>query len=162
MALSMNDPLDGATSAVSDIWFLLGSIRHYFPSRGRQTEPRLAPRSGNLTPPRISPSCPHCLILKKSGLWLGRGTIVGRRGHCETACQSCFWMDGNRWAPYLAVVFDAGNLHRWSWRIFRIAFPFLKARPPMLFSHRICTFQGPSKRTAHILLSLFIGNFFGF
>ena len=76
--------------------------------------------SGNFTPPRISPSCPHCL-----SLWLGRGTIVGGRGRCETGCQACFWMDGNRWAPCLAV-FYAGNLHRWSWRILRIAFPVLR------------------------------------
>ncbi len=52
------------------------------------------------SPPRISPSCPHCL-----SLWLGRGTIIGERGHCETGCHTCFWMDGNRWAPCLAVFY---------------------------------------------------------
>ena len=56
--------------------------------------------TGNLTPPRISPSCPHCL-----SLWLGRGTIIGERGRCETGCHTCFWMDGNRWAPCLAVFY---------------------------------------------------------
>ena len=40
---------------------------------GGYTNQRLAPPSGNLTPPRISPSCPHCLRL-----WLDRGTIIGR------------------------------------------------------------------------------------
>ena len=30
---------------------------------GGCTNQRLAPPSGNLTPPRISPSCPHCLRL---------------------------------------------------------------------------------------------------
>ena len=30
---------------------------------GGYTNQRLAPPSGNLTPPRISPSCPHCLRL---------------------------------------------------------------------------------------------------
>ena len=30
---------------------------------GGCTNQRLAPPSGNLTPPRISPSCPHCLSL---------------------------------------------------------------------------------------------------
>ena len=31
-------------------------------------------------------------------------------GHCETACQSCFWMDGNRWAPYLAVFYSRSEI----------------------------------------------------
>ena len=48
-------------------------IRHYFPRLGRTAKLRRAPHSGNLTPPRISPSCPHCLRL-----WLDRGTIIGR------------------------------------------------------------------------------------
>ncbi len=65
------------------------------PGLGGHTEPRLAPRSGNLTPPRFSPSCPHCL-----SLWLGRGTIVGGQGHCETACQCCFEMSGSRSPSY--------------------------------------------------------------
>ena len=56
--------------------------------------------TGNLTPPRISPSCPHCL-----NLWLGRGTIIGGRGRCKAGCHTCFWMDGNRWAPCLAVFY---------------------------------------------------------
>ena len=51
----------------------LACIRHYSPRLGRHTRPDLAVRSEHLTPPRISPSCPHCLRL-----WLGRGTIVGR------------------------------------------------------------------------------------
>ena len=48
-------------------------IRHYFPRPGRSAKLQRAPHSGNLTPPRISPSCPHCLRL-----WLDRGTIIGR------------------------------------------------------------------------------------
>ncbi len=31
---------------------------------------------GHLTPPRISPSRPHCVI-RKNGLWLGGSIIVG-------------------------------------------------------------------------------------
>ena len=53
-------------------------IRHYSPRLGRHTRPDLAVRSENLTPPRISPGCPHCVIPVWPGLWLGRGTIVGR------------------------------------------------------------------------------------
>ena len=66
---------------------------YYYPSpkRWAVTELCLAAHSGNLTPPRISPGCPHWLCL-----WLGRGTIVGGSGHGETACQCCFGMDGNR------------------------------------------------------------------
>ena len=81
---------------------------YYYPSpkRWAVTELCLAAHSGNLTPPRISPGCPHWLCL-----WLGRGTIVGGSGHGETACQCCFGIDGNRSPPSLAV-FDAGYLHR--------------------------------------------------
>ena len=38
---------------------------------GRQLTDRAGARHGNLTPPRISPSCPHCLRL-----WLGRSIII--------------------------------------------------------------------------------------
>lgn len=64
-----------------------GSIRHYFPSLGRHTNRRLAPPSGNLTPPRIAPRCPH-----QNG-WT-QSTIIGLRDHCETACQGCFGLGG--------------------------------------------------------------------
>lgn len=138
--------------AVSEIWFCLALFDTTSRAVGGRTEPRLAPRSGNLTPPRISPSCPHCLWL-----WLGRGTIVGGQGHCKTACQGCFCLDGDRWAPSLAV-FDADSYpHRWSWRIRLIAFPFSKACPLMLFSRRIFCFQaarGRAMRTPSLSLPL--------
>ena len=65
-----------------------------------------------------------------AGLWLGRGTIIGERGHREAAYQGCFGLDGYRWAPYLAVFYSDRKFtaipcrYRWSWRIRRIAFPF--------------------------------------
>ena len=72
---------------------------------GVRTEPRLAPRSGNLTPPRFSPSCSHCLVLQMQnanfGLWLSRGTIIGGQGHCKTACQCCFRSGWTRSSPFL-------------------------------------------------------------
>lgn len=37
--------------------------------------------------------------------------------------------------------FHIPRFYRWSWRILRIAFPFSKARPLMLFSRRLFTFQ---------------------
>ena len=47
-------------------------IRHYFPRwQGGKLTDRAGARHGNLTPPRISPSCPHCLCL-----WLGRSIII--------------------------------------------------------------------------------------
>ena len=108
----------------------LACIRHYFPRPGRSAKLRRAPHSGNRTPPRISPSCPHCLRL-----WLGRGTIVGGQGHCKTACQGCFRLDGDRWAPYLAV-FDAGKPAQ-----------VVLARP----THRFSSFGGLSADVIHSL-----------
>ena len=44
---------------------------------------RLAvPLHGNFTPPRFSPSCPHCL-----SLWLGRSIIVPRWNLRKTVCR---------------------------------------------------------------------------
>ena len=79
-----------------------GPIRHYFPSPGRQLTDRAGARHGNLTPPRISPSCPHRLWL-----WLGRSIITGLPARVgQDSCESrrnakqpatgCF-MDG--WEP---------------------------------------------------------------
>ena len=87
-----------AAPAVSDICVSNdGPIRHYFPSLGRQLTDRAGARHGNLTPPRISPSCPHCLWL-----WLDRSIITGlparvgqdSRGvlpQCETARHRLFY-----------------------------------------------------------------------
>ena len=81
-----------AAPAVSDICVSNdGPIRHYFPGPGRQQTDCAGTHHGNLTPPRISPSCPHCLWL-----WLDRSIITGlparvgqdSRGvlpQCETA-----------------------------------------------------------------------------
>ena len=76
---------------------LFACIRHYFPRQGGNLNCAGA-HHGTLTPPRISPSCPHYVPL-----WLGRSTIVRGQDHCEAACQSCFWMDGYRSSPCWAV-----------------------------------------------------------
>ena len=55
------------------------------PNNGTSSGGGSGPRHGNLTPPRISPSCPHCVI-PFQGLWLGRSIIVPvrcRRRHWE-------------------------------------------------------------------------------
>ena len=79
---------------------------------------RAGARHGNLTPPRISPSCPHCLIP------VSPGAVAGQEYHYQIADegqirkplttmrnsppQAALWTDGHRSAPSLAV-FDAGS-----------------------------------------------------
>ena len=43
------------------------------------------------------------------------------------------------------------HFYRWSWRVFRIAFPLSKARPLMLSSYRIFGFQGSQPNGLHLL-----------
>ena len=77
-------------------------IRHYFPGRfGRHRKTR----SGDLLR-ESHPSEDLSELPPLHVLWLGRGTIVDGCGHGEAACQSRFGMDGNRFAPYLAVFYE--------------------------------------------------------
>ena len=78
---------------------------------GRQQTDCAGTHHGNLTPPRIAPSCPHCLRL-----WLDRSIIIRlltRVGPVAPVAmrnsppQAVLWTDGYRSAPSLAV-FDAG------------------------------------------------------
>ena len=61
---------------------------------GRQQTDRAGARHGNLTPPRISPSCPHKVVFLWAGFSLGRSIItrllmrvglVRNQPQCETA-----------------------------------------------------------------------------
>ncbi len=54
-------------------------IRHYFPRLGRTAKPRLAPRSGTLTPPRISPNCPRCVNCGWAGVPLKASEVIAKR-----------------------------------------------------------------------------------
>ena len=73
---------------------------------------RAGARHGTLTPPRISPSCPHCLCL-----WLGRsiitrlltrvGPVFENQSQCETARHRLFCGRMGPLCTFLAV-FDAG------------------------------------------------------
>ncbi len=74
---------------------------------GRQQTDCAGAHHGNLTPPRIAPSCPHCLRL-----WLGRSIItrlLTRVGPVSPAAmrnsppQAVLWTDGYRSAPSSAV-----------------------------------------------------------
>ena len=95
---------------------LVGPIRHYFPGPGRQQTDCVGTHHGNLTPPRISPSCPHCLLPVSPGAVAGQEyhywiADEGRTGSKPAAMrnsppQAALWTDGYRSAPSLAV-FDA-------------------------------------------------------
>ena len=52
-----------------------------------------------LSPPEDLSSCPHCLRL-----WLDRLLLPGRRDHCETGRHACFWLDDDRYAPFLPFI----------------------------------------------------------
>ena len=83
---------------------------------GRQQTDCVGTHHGNLTPPRISPSCPHCLIPVSPGAVAGQEyhyqiADEGRTGSKPAAMrnsppQAALWTDGHRSAPFLAV-FDA-------------------------------------------------------
>ena len=112
---------------------MLAPVRRFFPE-SRQRLNGGWRRARVCTPPRISPSCPHYVPL-----WLGRSTIVRGRDHCEAACQSCFWMDGNRSSPSWAVFIQkicTGGLRASSASLFHFWLIRL-----MSFSRWICTFQ---------------------
>ena len=101
---------------------------------GRQTKLRLAPHSGNLTPPRISPSCPK----RKD-----------REYHCRRMRS---WRNSlpvllfDRWircAPYLAVFYtDALTVCTGGLGASSASLSLSKAHSLMLFCRRILCFQG--------------------
>ena len=72
---------------------LVGPIRHYFPGPGRQQTDCVGTHHGNLTPPRISPSCPHCLIPVSPGAVAGQEyhyqiADEGRTGRSQPQCET--------------------------------------------------------------------------
>ena len=83
---------------------------------GRQQTDCAGAHHGNLTPPRISPSCPHCLLPVSPGAVAGQEyhyqiADEGRTGSKPAAMrnsppQAALWTDGHRSAPSLAI-FDA-------------------------------------------------------
>ena len=94
---------------------------------GVRTEPRLAPRSGNLTPPRFSPSCSHCLIPKEK-----TGAVAKQVYHCRRTRSSqnslpvllLVWM-----VPLItlvAVIYGAGCSTGGLRASDRIAFPYFR------------------------------------
>ena len=91
------------------------------PGGGRQTETAPNVRHGNLTPPRISPSCPH-----ENG-WTGVSLLPGGIIARQLVQQFCGRMGTAR--HLTLAVFYAGNPHRW-----------VLAHPPESLS----AFGGPS------------------
>ena len=82
---------------------LNGSIRHYFPSRGRTNWTAAGAALRESHPSEVLSELLPLLDpqRKKRGLWLSRGTIVCGQGHRKTACQCCFWSGWTRSSPYL-------------------------------------------------------------
>lgn len=81
---------------------LIGSIRHYFPSLGRQSEPAAGAALRESHPSEDLSELPPLLV-----------TVAGQGYHCRltgswrNSLPGLFWAGWTRWAPYLAVV-DAG------------------------------------------------------
>ena len=144
--------------------FLLPVFDTTPPGLGGHTRPDLAVRSENLTPPRISPGCPHCVIPISSGLWLGRGTIMGRM----RSWRECLPRHPLGWmgtARHLLCRFDKVSKGKGLFLLSRllllscrwvlahpgpVAFPF-RAHPLLLSCCRLFGFQcappaGPGKK----------------
>ena len=111
---------------------LVGPIRHYFPGPGRQQTDCVGTHHGNLTPPRISPSCPHCLIPVSPGAVAGQEyhyqiADEGRAGRSQPQCETarhrllCGRMGTALHLPWPSLM-RAHSPHRWSWRILQRRF----------------------------------------
>ena len=122
---------------------------------------RAGARHGNLTPPRISPSCPHCLCL-----WLGRsiitrlltrvGSVFENQSQCETARHRLFCGRMGPLCTFLAV-FDAGpRPHRWSSRILQRRFSPLPGASRQRTYPRCRIFTFGKGRAFSMALSLFL------
>ena len=110
---------------------------------GRQLTDRVGTRHGNFTPPRIAPSCPHCVVPVSPGAVAGQEYHDGWRGsdqgsfgspgrNAKQPATGCF-VDG--WVPLrtlCAALIGAAvegrdfpsrlSPYRWSWRILQRRF----------------------------------------
>ena len=91
----------------SDIKMILSKPIHLYSTllpqmTGRQTKLRLAPHSGNLTPPRISPGCSLCVKAEAE-----QGYHCRQRRSWRNSRPWLLWDGLNRWAPCCRS-FDAG------------------------------------------------------
>ena len=98
---------------------------------------RAGARHGNLTPPRISPSCPHCLIPVLSGAvagqeyhyWIageGREKLTKTSPQCETARHRLFY---GRMGTALHLIWP--SLMRRSPAQMVLAHPPMSLQPPL-------------------------------
>ena len=116
------------------------------PSVGRTAKPRRAPRSGNLTPPRIAPSCPHCVNCGWAGVPLWADEVLAKQ-----PARAAFGWTEIRFAPYWPSFcgfrcHPAGGPGAPSASL---------ARSLTLFSCRICSCRG-TERQVQKLLSLYL------
>ena len=87
------------THAVSKNWFFAQSYSTLLPGLRAVKRTGAWQRPAGLSPPEDLSSCPHCLRL-----WLDRLFLPGRRDHCETGRHACFWLDDDRYAPFLPFI----------------------------------------------------------
>ena len=114
---------------------------------GRQQTDCVGTHHGNLTPPRISPSCPHCLIPVSPGAVAGQEyhyqiADEGRTGRSQPQCETarhrllCGRMGTALHLPWPSLM-RAHGPHRWSWRILQRRFspppggPLVSGRIPL-------------------------------
>lgn len=135
---------------------------------GRQLTDRVGTRHGNLTPPRIAPSCPHRVVPVSPGAVAGQEYHDGWRGsdqgsfgspgrNAKQPATGCF-VDG--WVPLrtlCAALIGASvegrdfpsrlSPYRWSWRILQRRFspPPGGLSPANVSRCRIFTCQGDSQ-----------------
>ena len=139
--------------------FSVGSIRHYFPSPGRQLTDRAGARHGNLTPPRISPSCPHCVIP------IPLGAVAGQEYHDRLTGSSRFDLpfsnpgNGCTLAALFSRLFMELCSTGGSWRIFGSAVPLLGGPSTNVSRCRIFSFQSTVERQNIFQPSLSIAEF---
>ena len=83
-----------AASCSSEFWLRLHLYSTLLPqAAGRQQTDCVGTHHGNLTPPRISPSCPHCLIPVSPGAVAGQEyhyqiADEGRAGRNQPQCET--------------------------------------------------------------------------
>ena len=135
---------------------------------GRQLTDRVGTRHGNFTPPRIAPSCPHCVVPVSPGAVAGQEYHDGWRGsdqgsfgslgrNAKQPATGCF-VDG--WVPLrtlCAALIGASvegrdfpsrlSPYRWSWRILQRRFspPPGGLSPANVSRCRVFTCQGDSQ-----------------
>ena len=128
---------------------LFSPIRHYFPDCWAVNWSAAGTAHGNLTPPRIAPSCPHCLCL-----WLDRefwaGGIIAR----QLAKAAFGWKGTVRcllWPSFMQTESAQAGFRASS----ALLFPFVRGPPADVISRRIFSLKGSNEAVEITPLTLF-------